>query len=91
MNKCDLLKRKIRKGIKIREYLPSYGDRPNDMGTVVRYLKDKFKDICRSNSEPGRSAYYYATSVTDTKTTAMTLVAVKDIILREHLKNADFV
>lgn len=92
MNKCDLLRRKLKAGVKVKNYLPSYGDRPNDANTVVRYLKDKFKDIAKSSPEQGgRVTYYYATSVTDTKTTGLTLVAVKDIILREHLKNADFV
>ncbi|KAJ2915543.1 hypothetical protein MD484_g4866, partial [Candolleomyces efflorescens] len=91
MNKCDLLKRKLKLGVQVKNYLPSYGDRPNDAATVVKYLKDKFKDIAKGHPPSGRSAYYYATSVVDTKTTAITLVAVKDIILREHLKNADFV
>ncbi|RXW17378.1 hypothetical protein EST38_g8483 [Candolleomyces aberdarensis] len=91
MNKCDLLKRKLKAQVKVKNYLPSYGDRPNDAATVVKYLKDKFKDIAKGHPPSGRSAYYYATSVVDTKTTAITLTAVKDIILREHLKNADFV
>ncbi|KAJ2923596.1 hypothetical protein H1R20_g13498, partial [Candolleomyces eurysporus] len=91
MNKCDLLKRKLKSQVKVKNYLPSYGDRPNDAATVVKYLKDKFKDIAKGHPPSGRSAYYYATSVVDTKTTAITLTAVKDIILREHLKNADFV
>ncbi|KAF5335495.1 hypothetical protein D9611_012203 [Ephemerocybe angulata] len=92
MNKCDLLKRKLKAGVRVARYLPSYGtERGNDAGTVVKYLKDKFKDIQKTASTGGRAAYYYATSVTDTRTTAITLVAVKDIILRDHLKNADFV
>jgi len=39
-------------------------------------LKEKFKDLKRATAvEEGRSAYYYATSVVDTKATALTLVA----------------
>ncbi|EAU80314.1 hypothetical protein CC1G_13233 [Coprinopsis cinerea okayama7 len=92
MNKCDLLKRKLKMGVKVNKYLPSYADRPNEAGHVVKYLKEKFRDIVKANApEGGRVAYYYATSVTDTKTTYTTLKAVKDIILRDHLKNADFV
>lgn len=65
MNKCDLLRRKLKAGVKVKNYLPSYGDRPNDANTVVRYLKDKFKDIAKSSPEQGgRVTYYYATSVT---------------------------
>ncbi|KAH6905970.1 guanine nucleotide binding protein, alpha subunit [Coprinopsis sp. MPI-PUGE-AT-0042] len=87
MNKIDLLKKKIKAGIKVKGYLPSYGDRPNDVATVVKYLKDKFRDIVKTHApENGRVAYYYATSAIDTKSTGSTLKAVKDIIFREHLK-----
>jgi hypothetical protein len=36
LNKIDLLKRKLRSGVKIKHYLPSYGERNNDAGTMVR-------------------------------------------------------
>ena len=36
LNKIDLLTLKLRSGVKIRQYLPSYGDRSNDTGTMVR-------------------------------------------------------
>ena len=36
LNKVDLLERKLSSGVKVKEYLPSYGDRPNDLSTVVR-------------------------------------------------------
>ncbi len=36
MNKCDLLKRKLKRGVKVKKYLPSYGDRPNDVMNVVK-------------------------------------------------------
>ncbi|EAU89179.2 guanine nucleotide-binding protein alpha subunit [Coprinopsis cinerea okayama7 len=92
MNKCDLLKRKLKMGVQVKDHLPSYGDRPNEAPSVVKYLKDKFRDIVRANTtDGGRVAYYYATSVTDIKTTYATLKTVKDIILRDHLKSADFV
>jgi hypothetical protein len=38
LNKCDLLRRKLKRGIKIKEYHPSYGDRPNDVTAVVKCL-----------------------------------------------------
>jgi guanine nucleotide-binding protein subunit alpha len=41
MNKCDLLKRKLKLGVEVKNYLPSYGDRPNDAATVV-----KCKSVC---------------------------------------------
>lgn len=36
LNKCDLLRRKLKRGVKVAQYLPSYGDRPNDVMTVVK-------------------------------------------------------
>ena len=36
LNKIDLLTMKLRSGVKIRQYLPSYGDRKNDTVTMVR-------------------------------------------------------
>lgn len=92
LNKCDLLKKKLRQGVKVRHYLPSFGDRPNDATTVVKYLKEKFRDIARAQApEGGRVAYYYATSVTEIKATQTMLGAVKDIIVRDHLKNASII
>ncbi|KAF5380126.1 hypothetical protein D9615_006289 [Tricholomella constricta] len=91
LNKCDLLKRKLRAGAQVRKFLPSYGDRPNDAVAVVKYLREKFKDILRQHSPEPRVSYFYATSVTDTRATSTTLKTVRDSILREHLKNADFV
>lgn len=36
LNKCDILKRKLRSGMRVAEFLPSYGRRENDAGTVVK-------------------------------------------------------
>lgn len=36
LNKCDLLKEKLKKGVKVKTYLTSYGDRPNDVNSVVK-------------------------------------------------------
>ncbi|CAK5284636.1 unnamed protein product [Mycena citricolor] len=73
-----------------QKYLISYGERENEVSAVVKYLKDKFKDILRVESAGPRSAYLYATSVTDTKATAATLNILRDSLIREHLKHAEF-
>ncbi|KAJ6477821.1 guanine nucleotide-binding protein alpha subunit [Mycena vitilis] len=92
LNKCDLLKRKLQSGIQVNQHLVSFGNRPNEVSAVVKYLKDKFKDIIRAHTAgPPRSTYLYATSVTDTKATAATLNTVRDGILREHLNHAELV
>lgn len=36
LNKCDLLEKKLRAGIKVRAHVPSFGDRKNDVDTVKR-------------------------------------------------------
>ncbi|KAH9479016.1 Guanine nucleotide-binding protein alpha-4 subunit [Psilocybe cubensis] len=107
LNKCDLLKRKLKAGVQVRKYLPSYGERANDVNTVVKCalamslcfgvslmcledLREKFKEQLKEHSPTQRASYFYATSVVDTKATATTIKAVKDSILRDYLKNADF-
>ena len=42
LNKCDLLKAKLESGVKLNQYLLTYGDRPNDYEAVSRYLRNKF-------------------------------------------------
>jgi hypothetical protein len=80
LNKCDLLRRKLKRGVKVNQYLPSFGDRPNELMTVVRckYLRfvinifiyplldfrEKFKDIQKQRSPEHRSVYIYPTTVT---------------------------
>jgi len=38
LTECELLAQKLEQGIKINEYIPSYGDRSNDMTTFVKCL-----------------------------------------------------
>jgi len=38
LTECDLLAQKLEQGIKINEYIPSYGGRSNDMKTFVKCL-----------------------------------------------------
>jgi len=85
LNKCDLLRRKLKRGVKVNQYLPSFGDRPNEVGTVVKYFREKFRDIQKQRSPEHRSVYIYPTTVTDTLATATTLETVRDGVLRENL------
>jgi hypothetical protein len=36
LNKCDLLHRKLKRGISFKKYLKSYGERPNDVTSAVK-------------------------------------------------------
>ncbi|PPQ76441.1 hypothetical protein CVT26_012955 [Gymnopilus dilepis] len=91
LNKCDILRRKLKSGVQVKKYMPSYGDRPNDVSNVVKYLRQKFMESLKENSPEQRASYFYPTSVVDTKATAATISAVKDSIIRDYLKTADFV
>ncbi|KAG6888256.1 hypothetical protein C0995_009457 [Termitomyces sp. Mi166 len=91
LNKCDLLRRKLKRGVRVRDFLPSYGNRPNEVMPVVKYFKEKFKDIQKHSSPEVRSAYIYPTTVTDTEATAVTLESVRDGILRENLAHSQLI
>ena len=43
MNKCDLLHRKLNRGIMVKKYLPSYGDRDNDYNTVTHCTSSAYE------------------------------------------------
>ncbi|EDR05340.1 heterotrimeric G protein alpha subunit B [Laccaria bicolor S238N-H82] len=73
LNKCDILNRKLKSGVMVKKFLPNYGERPNEAGSVIKYLEKKFKDILKEQSLVPRMCYCYATSVTDTEATANTL------------------
>ena len=36
LNKCDLLRRKLKRGVRVAQYLPSYGSKPNEVMSVVK-------------------------------------------------------
>ncbi|KAG9311933.1 guanine nucleotide binding protein, alpha subunit [Chiua virens] len=63
LNKIDILESKISNGVQVKRYLPSYGDRPNDTQSVVKYLRQKFKDTVKHSSPEPRMCHIYSTSV----------------------------
>ncbi|KAG6889694.1 hypothetical protein C0995_015442 [Termitomyces sp. Mi166 len=75
LNKCDLLQAKLQRGVRIRDSVPSFGDRKNDLQTATRYFQQHFKDISKQHSPISRPFYMYLTSVIDTRSTAVTLGA----------------
>lgn len=41
LNKCDLLKKKLKSGVMIKTYLPSYGERSNDGPVFVKCMNSQ--------------------------------------------------
>ncbi|KAI0049030.1 G-alpha-domain-containing protein [Auriscalpium vulgare] len=89
LNKCDLLERKLRAGVHVRDHVPSFGDRSNDVETVKKYFQTHFKEIAKQHSPEPRRFYVHLTSVVDTRATAATLRTVEEGILRASLRRAD--
>ncbi|KXN93039.1 Guanine nucleotide-binding protein alpha-4 subunit [Leucoagaricus sp. SymC.cos] len=73
LNKCDLLEKKLHRGVRVAKYLSSYGKRPNTLKHVIRYIREKFKIIHEEKSPSERAFVAYPTTVTDTSSTALTL------------------
>ncbi|KAF9473676.1 G-alpha-domain-containing protein [Pholiota conissans] len=91
LNKCDLLTRKLRSGMQVKNYLPGFGSRPNELATVVKYLGEKFRKVLEEHSPEQREIYVSATSVIDMEVTGTTISAVRDSILRKNLKKKEFI
>ncbi|KAI0314443.1 G-alpha-domain-containing protein [Amylostereum chailletii] len=89
LNKCDLLERKLDRGISIAHYVPTYGDRPNDMPTAAKYFRRQFRDIMRKHSPVQRPFFSYLTTAIDTQATAHTLATVREGLMRDHLEKAE--
>ncbi|KDQ60013.1 hypothetical protein JAAARDRAFT_205077 [Jaapia argillacea MUCL 33604] len=88
LNKCDILEQKLKSGIRLSKYVRSYGDRANDLETASKYFRSKFSAIQREYSPNPRKFYGFCTSVTDTTTTAGILASVRDMVIRQHLKQS---
>ncbi|RPD63760.1 G-alpha-domain-containing protein [Lentinus tigrinus ALCF2SS1-6] len=89
LNKCDLLQKKLARGVRVVDYIPTYGDRPNDAPNVAKYFRQQFRDTLLRHSPQQRGFYSYLTSVVDTQATAIQVAAVQEGIQRNHLKDAD--
>lgn len=90
LNKCDILRAKLASGIRLADYIVSYGSRPNDFESASQYLKKKFAGLLKEHS-PDRLYYFHLTSVTDTKSTTYILENVQDVLVRDNLKRSALV
>ncbi|KIK39342.1 hypothetical protein CY34DRAFT_808411 [Suillus luteus UH-Slu-Lm8-n1] len=90
LNKCDILRAKLASGIRLADYIVSYGSRPNDFESASQYLKKKFAGLLKEHS-PDRLYYFHLTSVTDTKSTTYILENVQDVLVRDNLRRSALV
>jgi len=88
LNKYDLLAKKLKRGVRIRDFISSYGERDNTPEAAVKYFEAHFKEVHRKHSRSDRPFFVHVTSAVDTKGTIATLSVVEDSILRRHLVNA---
>ncbi|KAJ8497138.1 hypothetical protein ONZ51_g683 [Trametes cubensis] len=90
LNKCDLLRKKLARGVRVVDSVPSYGTKPNEPEIAARYFRSQFKDISQRHSPVPRVFYSFLTSVVDTKATRITVATVREGIQRNNLKSAVF-
>ncbi|KAJ7637089.1 G-protein alpha subunit-domain-containing protein [Roridomyces roridus] len=91
LNKIDIMKSKLESGIKLVDYVNSYGKRPNDLESASSYLRKKFAGIQRENSPSHRVFYCHLTTVTDPKSTQYILANVKDMLMHQYLEEASLI
>ncbi|KAH9960924.1 G-alpha-domain-containing protein [Russula dissimulans] len=91
LNKTDILQNKLANGARVRKYITSYGNRPNDYETVVNYFRAHFLQVHRKNNEKKRVLYSHLTNVVDVKATRSIIANVRDSIFRDYLKSAALV
>jgi len=89
LNKRDVLAATLASGVKVKKYVPTYGDLPNDVPTVTKYFREKFKYYHRKLSSEARPFMCYETSAIDITSMKVLLVAVRESILRRHLREGD--
>ncbi|KAJ7015783.1 guanine nucleotide-binding protein alpha-4 subunit, partial [Mycena alexandri] len=88
LNKCDIFGKKLEGGVRLVRYVRSYADRENTFEAVSQYLQSKFSAIHREYSPNPRKCYVFLTSVTDTATTGGIIASVRDMVVRQHLKQS---
>ncbi|KAK7448786.1 hypothetical protein VKT23_013516 [Stygiomarasmius scandens] len=85
LNKTDLLKQKLKSGIKVAKYITSYGKRPNKYEDVSSYFRAHFVQIHKRKDISNRALYVHFTSMLDIKATQSIIVNVGEAIIRQHI------
>ncbi|KAJ3520875.1 hypothetical protein NM688_g9097 [Phlebia brevispora] len=91
LNKTDVLQAKLAKGVSVKKYITSYGERPNEFDSVVAYFRAHFTQVHKRNNQSQRVLYTHLTNVVDKKATQSIITNVRDSIFRVYLKSAALV
>ncbi|KIK95545.1 hypothetical protein PAXRUDRAFT_826893 [Paxillus rubicundulus Ve08.2h10] len=87
LNKCDIFRAKLASGIRLGDYITSYGNRPNDFESASTYIRKKFAGLMKEHAGD-KTFYCHFTSVTDTTSTSLILRNVQDVIVRDNLRKS---
>ncbi|KAJ7140960.1 guanine nucleotide binding protein, alpha subunit [Mycena epipterygia] len=85
LNKTDILRQKLEAGVQVRQYITSYGDRPNNFSTVAEYFRSHFLAAHKKRDIFQRSLYVHFTSMLDVQATQIIIASVGDLIMRKHI------
>ncbi|KAJ3757343.1 guanine nucleotide binding protein, alpha subunit [Lentinula raphanica] len=85
LNKTDVLKAKLKAGIRVQKYITSYGNRPNKYDDVASYFRAHFMQVHKRKDVSNRSLYLHFTSMLDIKATQSIIVNVGEAIIRQHV------
>ncbi|KAJ7508495.1 guanine nucleotide binding protein, alpha subunit [Mycena galericulata] len=90
LNKVDIMHSKLASGIRLSDFVDSYGRRPNDFDSASRYLRKQFS-ADHKNSPTPRIFYCHLTNAIDTKSTKYVLAGIKDMLMRFHLQESHLI
>ncbi|KAF7325088.1 hypothetical protein MKEN_00551700 [Mycena kentingensis (nom. inval.)] len=85
LNKTDVLRRKLEAGIQIRDYITSYGNRPNNFATAAEYFRSHFLSAHKRKEIWKRPLFVHFTSMLDVHATQVIIASVEDRIMRRHI------
>jgi len=90
---CDNLRIKLEQGALLKRYIPSYGNRPNDLNAATKYFRDSFQAISRKYAVGRRLVYSHliSSAAPDKHGVRAVIISVRDGIFRDSLRTADLI
>ncbi|KAJ7833991.1 guanine nucleotide binding protein, alpha subunit [Mycena leptocephala] len=85
LNKTDILRKKLEAGVQIREYITSYGNRPNNFSIAAEYFRSHFLAAHKKKDVFQRILYVHFTTMLDVQATQIIIASVGDLIMRKHI------